>query len=377
MNRKSWILVSLLVVILCFAMNSLLLASNADSVLNGLRIEGKMHYGIILPHTNEVKYVVHNNISGAEITLSTQSNNRHPWEGLYRYPRYGIGYNYNDFRNENILGKAHSLFGYIDIPFYNSDRKFSLNYQIGFGISYFPVRYHPYENPLNHAISLPVNYYVSFDVNGRIKVGEKNEIKTAFELSHYSNGKTKSPNYGLNTFTLSVAWLYSIIPSQEINVSKIKVPYKKHMCDIVASAGWKRDDMLTERVYKVASLAADYSYFFSQKYAIGGGADLFYDESVQATREASIDYVEEPGNANVQAGLHMGFRVRYGRMQILLQAGHYVYADYLKYTLVYSRVGMRYAVTENLLLNFTLKSHMAIADYLEWGIGYRFNSKGI
>ncbi len=367
----------MLIAILIFIINPLMLASTADSVLNGLRVEGKLHYGIMLPHTSEVQYIVHNNISGAELTLSTESNNRHQWEGLFRNPRYGIGYNYNNFHNKDVMGKAHSLFGYIDIPFYKTQSKFGLNYQIGFGLSYFPKRYHPYNNPLNHAISAPVNYYVTFDVHGRYKVGKKNEIKTAIELSHYSNGKTKSPNYGLNSITFSAAWLYSIIPANEIELPSVKIPYKKHVYEIIANAGGKRDDMLNDKVYLISSVVIDYCYFYTARYAFGGGVDLLYDGSLEATKLSEINENESSSKDNYQAGLHMGFRVRYGDLQVVLQTGYYVYANYLKHTSVYSRIGMRYALTDKLLFNFTLKSHLAIADFIEWGIGYRFNTKGI
>lgn len=367
----------LLFVIGLFISENTVSANQPDSLLNGLRIEGKVHYGFVLPHTSAIQYLILNNISGAEITVSTQSNGRHAWEFLYRYPRYGIGYNYNDFRNKEVLGVAHSFFGYIDIPFYYSKTRFSLNYQVGFGLSYFPQRYHYTENPLNFAISSPVNYYVAFDVIGRLKINTTNELKAAIELTHYSNGKTKSPNFGLNNMTFSAAWLHSLVPEYELSTKDYtELPFKYHILELFVNAGGKRDDKLTDNIYLITSFVADYNYSFSPKYSFGGGLDFFYDATLGITKEDRDEGIANPEDF-YQAGLHLGLRARYNRLHVVFHAGHYLYATYLKYSPFYSRVGMRYAITENIILNFTLKSHLAIADFLEWGIGYRFNTKGI
>lgn len=367
----------LLLVITLVISENVVSAAQPDSLINGLRIEGKLHYGFVLPHSSAIQYLIQHHSSGAEITLSTQSNGRHAWESLYRYPRYGIGYNYNDFRSKEVLGAAHSIFGYIDIPFYSSPTPLSLNYQVGFGFSYFPQRYHHSENPLNLAISSPLNYFVAFDLIGRYKINKTNEIKTAIELTHYSNGKTKSPNFGLNNMAFSVAWLHSLVPEYALKtIDYSKLPYKKHAIDLFANAGGKRDDRLTDTIYLISSFVADYSYSVSPKYSFGGGLDFFYDATLGITKENRNEGISQSEDF-IQAGAHLGFTVRYNRLNIVFQAGHYLYATYLKYSPVYSRIGLRYVLAKNIMLNFTLKSHLAIADFIEWGIGYRFNTGGI
>ena len=87
-------------------------AHKIDSLLNGMMLESKVHYGVVMPHNEEISYLLTDNISGAEITLSTHSTGRHLWEALYRFPVYGIGYNYNNFHSPNVFGKAHAIFGF-------------------------------------------------------------------------------------------------------------------------------------------------------------------------------------------------------------------------------------------------------------------------
>ena len=349
--------------------------AKADTLLNGLTLETKVHYGFIYPHHKAIEYLLGGNIKGFEINLSTHSFGRHPWEELYRYPRYGVGYNFTDFANPKILGYAHGFFGYIDIPFYRPKGNFSFNYQVDGGVSYITEKYEIYNNPLDLAISSSVDVYIGLDFIARLKIDKKHEIKTALELTHYSNGKWRSPNLGLNTVTISAAWLYSLKPSQVPRSQPFFDGYKRNFTEILLNTGFKRDDLLNEKLYMISSAIIDYYRGFSPKYAYGGGVDFFYDPSLAPTREYEEDTIGSNSD-NFQIGTHLGFRIRYNRLSIILNAGYYCHANFYKYSRIYSRLGMRYTLTDNILINFTLKAHYAIADYIEWGIGYRFNSKG-
>jgi hypothetical protein len=347
-----------------------------DSALNGLRLETKMLYGSVIPHSSAVTFLLDNNMYGAEITLSTESNGRMIWEQLYRFPRYGVGYSYTNLGNPEILGKMHALFGFVDVPIYVSKNKFSLNYQVDLGATYFTKTYDAYNNPLNHLVSSPFTVYIGLDLVGRYKIGEKNELKTALELSHCSNGKTRTPNLGMNAVNFSAAWIYSLKPSTPIVKQFETSGYKKHFVEFLYNVGGKRDENLQETVYLVSSVIADYNYAYSLKYAVGGGLDFFYDGSIQQYVEYKSE--EEADNSvDYQMGAHVGFRGRYGRMHMLFNVGAYIFADYLRDGSIYSRLGLRYALTETVLLNVSLKSHKAIADYIEFGVGYRLNTKGI
>ncbi len=351
-------------------------AQETDSLLNGLRVEIKGQRGYVYPHTSAIQYLLRENIGGVELTFSTRSNGRHPWEKLYRYPRYGVGYNYTTFGNRDILGSAHAFFSYFDVPFVKAGSRLTLNYQIGFGMGVMSKKYNIEENPLNLAIGSSLNAFVSVDLICRYKVSDRNEVKAALELSHYSNGKMRSPNMGLNTVTASFAWLYSVIPERKIKVSPEPVGYKKHIAEIFWNAGGKRDDYLNNRIYLISSVVGDYNYALSPKYAVGGGFDLMYDQALEVVSRFQGDE-EADYRYNRQAGLHLGFRVRYGRFHLVGHFGHYLYYYYLKYSPFYTRLGLRYNLTEQFIFNFTLKAHYAIADYVEWGLGYRFKTRGI
>ena len=53
-----------------------------------------------------------------------------------------------------------------------------------------------------------------------------------------------------------------------------------------------------------------------------------------------------------------------------MNIGHYLYSRYTDLSLIYTRLGLIYRINSHLLANVSLKSHMAKADFIEWGIGY-------
>jgi len=114
----------------------------------------------------------------------------------------------------------------------------------------------------------------------------------------------------------------------------------------------------------------DYKYVPWMKYSFGAGIDVFYDQSLGPNKVGDLGGTYSESDL-YQLGLHVGFYSRYSKLNILMQLGTYLHANYYKYTRIYSRIGIRYEIYNNLLLNFSLKAHRAIADYLEWGIGYR------
>jgi hypothetical protein len=68
--------------------------------------------------------------------------------------------------------------------------------------------------------------------------------------------------------------------------------------------------------------------------------------------------------------MHIGLYARYNRIRITGHVGTYLTARLYKYTRFYTRIGMRYSVSNRVFLNIALKAHYAIADYIEWGVGY-------
>ena len=346
-------------------------ANDSLSLINNLRLGVDLQYGSVLPHHASIEYALESNITGFEVHLTTDTYGRSNWDELYRYPRMGTGFLVTSLGNRKVYGTAEVLFLFVDIPMNTQPRKLFAGYQISFGLSYIDKLYDVVENPLNMAISTRLNVYANLRFNAKYVIKPGNEIAASFGFSHFSNGKISSPNQGINTgiFTLGYNYVISQPRYSKISNKKFTVS-KRHIGEVVLSGGVKSDDQVNRKSYLISTLTSDYYYFFSRKYAAGIGIDFFYDQTLGPNMVA-----QNGGEYNTsdlfQCGVHGAIYAKYGRLYIVGNIGPYLHATFIKYARFYTRIGIRYEATPHILLNISLKAHYAIADYVEWGIGYR------
>ena len=349
-----------------------LIASDSLRFINNLKLGVELNYGYVYPHTTSIKYELKENIYGLKMTLSTDAYGRTAWDKLFRYPHYGAGLLTTTLGNDEVFGRANALFLFTDIPFTSKKRRLTFNYEIDFGFAYLTKKFDIEKNSMNIAISSNFNFYGAFELNARYHLDENNELKAGINLSHFSNGKLNTPNLGINSVKMCIVYYHTIMPARyERRIPPLPEKSGRHNLDLVLSAGSKADDQITGKRYLISSFVADYKYKLSLRYAMGAGADAFYDQSLGPNKIAG-----EGGTYSridlYQAAIHASMYVQYSKLTILTQVGEYVYADYYKYSRMFFRIGFRYKLYRNLFFNLTLKSHYAIADYVEWGIGYRF-----
>ena len=103
------------------------------------------------------------------------------------------------------------------------------------------------------------------------------------------------------------------------------------------------------------------------------GLDFFYDKSnLERSRIGSIYYTSDTGLTNVQAGIRLGYEIVVGKFAIPIEMGSYFYTKSTANGPFYHRVGLRCYISKHLILVYTLKTHWATAENIEFGVGYRF-----
>ena len=333
-------------------------------------VESRLHYGLVIPFYDAIKYLVHDNARGIEILLGFPTYGKDYWDKLFRYPRVGAGYSCWDLGNKEVFGTAHALFGFFNAPVLALRNKLTVNYQISFGASYITKPFDIDNNYLNRAIGSRGNVYFRIGVDSRFRVFPYTEITLESGFSHFSSGKFKSPNYGLNAFTgsLGINYLFGDVKREKLQPELPPLSDRIHH-SIVYAAGVKVYDNLNGHRYFISSLSYDLDWVWKHKRKLGIGADLFYDASI--AEALAVDGVNNHNEANYyRFGIHGSHALQYRRLIMKIQLGHYIYSKYTDLSLIYSRLALQYLVTNHLLLNVSLKSHMAKADFVEWGIGY-------
>lgn len=348
------------------------LAGNAQKTKRPLIVEPKIHTGMILPFYEALSYLIKDDIYAFDLSLSFPTSGEEYWDRLYRYPRPGIGYSYWNLGNNQILGKAHTLYGFINIPIYKKDEKFTVSYQISAGGAYLTKIFDPFENHLNRAIASHYNIYMRLGVDAKIKLNPLSELVLELGATHFSNGKTRSPNYGINAGTISVGMNYLINSSALITNDETDIPVieKKYNQSVIYSAGTKVYDNLLGTRYFVSSLSYNIEKAINQKRRLGLGTDFSFDGSVNEALALEEGKTDSDFTDLVRIGLHSSYSTRYKRLVAGIQVGHYIYSKHKVLTSIYNKLSVQYLITNNITGSVSIKSHWAKADCFLWGVGY-------
>jgi hypothetical protein len=347
------------------------LAGKAQLVKRPIIIEPKVHTGMNLPFYEALDYLIQDDIYAFDLSVSFPTYGKDYWEKLYNYPRTGVGYSYWSLGNNDVLGKAYALYSYINIPFFKRTEKLSFNYQISYGGAYLSKKFDIYEDHLNRAIGSHTNIYIRLGIDGKIRLFPRCEMVIEAGATHFSNGKTKLPNYGINTGSFSLGFNY-LFNDNGTTIQEPEIPEidKRYVQSVICSAGSKVYDNLFGKRYFLSSVSYNLERIVNHKRKIGLGADFFYDGSISEALASEEGTLEKDFAKLIRFGLHTSYAIRYKQLIMGIQIGHYLYSKCTVFTLIYNRISIQYLVTRNMVGSIAIKSHMGKADCLECGIGY-------
>ncbi len=326
-------------------------------------LETKFQYGFIWQHRPTLKEIIEGNIKVFDISIGKQTFGQKFWEQLYRYPGYGFGYCFVDLGNASELGQANALFAYVDIPVLRK-KKHMLSYKISGGLAYL--------NKGNIAIGSPLNLYFDATVKHRYSLSKHLDLINGFGATHFSNGAIKMPNLGVNLFSYRIGLHYRFkSPIREFVKHELPKIKKKNSISTLLATGVKEKRPEGGIAYNVATFSVDYLRLINLKHKIGLGIDAFYDESLFETMNP--DSSRNLNNSDIMRyGLHAAFEAEFNKIMLVIHFGTYIHAQFKEDGAIYQKVGIRYLISKNFYANISLKTSKGIADYTEFGVGYRF-----
>jgi hypothetical protein len=328
------------------------------------------HLGTLMPHHPEIAYHANGGIQGIELNYAKQNFANSFWDSIYHFPRYGAGYFFSNLSNNDVFGKIHSLHGFIDIPLSPNTGKYDIFFRFGFGLSYLTRAFNLEDNYLNTAIGSKTNIFVRLGLKTSFEITPDLLWTNSFNFSHTSNGNLKTPNLGLNVLSYSTGVLMGISSSSRNTPPAIKTFFPGYEWMIGFSGGARTYKWQSSRYFRAIGINMEFGRRFSYKHSAGGGIDFFKNNSLRAAlKEDSVKNVKDIDT--YQAGIHLYSDLHFKRIVLTFNIGTYIYSRY-KYTFpMYNRLGFRYKINRRWLANFTIKSHLSRADYLEFGITYK------
>jgi len=328
-----------------------------------------LHKGFLLPEYQFINYLSQDNTHSFDLSYVKESSGKNSWEQAYNYPSLGFSFFYSTLGNDEVLGREFAFTPFFRINLLHLP-KFSLYNQTALGVSYVTERFDLVSNFKNVAVGSHFNIHFDFRLGMKIQLLEQAQLLTGISFNHFSNANTSEPNLGLNYINYFVGLEIPFNKREE--KIQIELPPHEKMIEneLIYSVGGKHSRSLSSKYYFTSSLSFEKRKSFWRALHLGIGADLFYDASIE-------DQLEEIGESyksyyQFQTGIHISQSIVYNRFSITLQEGIYLgLTEKIEQHIMYNRGIIKYWVTEDFSVRFTMKSHLHILDYPEIGIGIK------
>lgn len=319
-----------------------------------------------------------------------QTDGSQDWHHAYRFPSYGMGIFGAGFGNDEELGSPLAVYGFLTLPLANLGERVDLSTDFGIGMAFGFVPFDPETNPFNRAIGSSATVYIDWGFYLRYLLSEKVDVAGGMSFTHFSNGRVREPNIGLNAFTPVSMVRYNFHEHRPVLVTR--PPQQAFQpgweLDLVFGGGTKNISASTDNAmlldtdrrntFGVANVSTALLRHFHRYGKVGGGVDVAYDGStdtrVDLAGGAPIES-RAPVAKRLNVGVFGGYQHLFGRFIILLDVGYYVWRGRTdgRVPEFYQRLGFKFDLTESLFAGVNVRFFdFGKSDYIEWHAGYRF-----
>jgi hypothetical protein len=342
---------------------------------NPFAIEASYLRGNILPHTEDMYHLVNGHPQAFMLNFVKRTDGSKEWHQAYNFPDYGAYFLYQDFKSQP-LGENYAVGALYNFYFWKRHLQFKLSQ----GIAYTTNPYDKVDNSKNKAFGSKLmgntNIGLAYDNQNLFKnIG----FHAGILFTHYSNGRVKSPNSGINTYVLNLGVNYDFSENfkHQADTTLVRKTYKDQPMhyNFVLRTGVNESPIIRSGQYPFYHIGFYADKRLNRKSALQLGTELFLTKSIQEyIKYYSVAYPEENISADTdykRVGVFVGHELLINRISLEAQIGYYVYEPFKKDIPVYDRVGLKYYFTDKIFGGFTIKTHLFLAEALEFGIGYR------
>ncbi|MCE3294933.1 MAG: hypothetical protein K0R65_647 [Crocinitomicaceae bacterium] len=334
---------------------------------NDWGIAASYRHGFLMAHRPIMAHLAKEHCNAFEASLFFDVKGKKDWHKAYNYPTVGVSVLATTVGNKEILGSYLGSYAFLQLNFLKTEHS-RIYTKIGAGAGLTNKVFDQELNPKNVAISSHINALINFSLLYQYRI-ERNQFTFGVDMTHFSNGASVLPNLGLNLAYLSLGYARKFeynpnVPETKENVS-IDRSWKYTAIGIVS----RRDSYpISKEKYPVFALSLTTQKAFRHGVGYETGLDFIYKPSLRKYKPV----IPKSAESIAQLGWYNGWFMSFDKLQVHVGMGIYLRDEYFADDRMYHRLGFRYALKKGLLLNVTLKSHWAKADYVEYGIGYRF-----
>lgn len=341
-------------------------------------LRGAYNFGFILQHRNNMGQLVNGFINGFEANFIKPTSGDHLWHYENNFPERGVGFTFFNLDNPQQLGNLYAVYAFYEIPLKEIPKPFRLHMRLAPGLSYTPVYFDPIINHKNNVISSPISAYINFKWFFEWNINKHLRFEAGLNFSHASNGRSTVPNLGINMVALNSGFVYKFLSPEKHPIMKVDSSTRRIAKNELLA--WFTLGMNQVEVLGKEYIAQNYSltwyHNLRHTHKMGAGLEVSYNPA--NLYFLKTDSVKMSSNLeNTQVGIKLAYSYNAGRLSFPVEMGYYLYTKYTDDGAFFHRIGMRYYLKNNFVLVATLKTHWAVANYFEFGAGYRIPIKKI
>ena len=331
--------------------------------------------GFIVKHHDVIGNLIKGHPSGFRLNFNRNSYGDKAWEQRYGYPTLSGSISFYDLKNDAELGKIVALNAGLSFHLNDITRsKNDIRLYFGYGLAYFNNPYDHENNNTNTVISSHLPWSVNLKLGYTRQVSKRIDAGATIQVSHFSNGSSSVPNYGLNIVSINIGANYHFQvdkPMYKDNLRLVKTYNPKSYFNIDFRMGATARKPVGAGASPYFAMSVFWNKRLNNKSIIDTGIEGFMNKGIEAEIANNQSLIE--GNPDYKAvGLMVGHELILEKLAFVTQVGVYIYKPFYPGERVYAKIGLKYYFTENIFASYILKTHYGVAEVMEFGIGYRF-----
>lgn len=311
--------------------------------------------------------------------------NHQSWARWQGFPIQSFNVTVGGFGNAPVFGQYVGVNQHHLIPFgrwsgQGADWRRTAFVGLGYGAAYLNKTND--EAPQNIAFGSHLNALIWIEPGYSIGIGEGRVLQVGGRLTHLSNAAATLPNLGLNPLSVFARITTFANKGRSINVPEAEIDLlpgpRRFAMDVRTILGVKQADYPGGPRVFTYGLIPRFMYARSAGWRFSTGPELTYNGQA-ATYLRSQRLYDGKTDRAFRAGAVLGAEANLGHTSLMAEVGYTVF-DQLTYSpRFYQRLGAQWhwksasmGKGHSPYVGAYLKSAQFVADYLEFGVGYRF-----
>ena len=276
---------------------------------------------------------------------------------------------------EKYFGNPIGTYGFFNIPIFRRT-KHNFSFELSPGVVFNLNPYHPINNPNNDAVGSQLLLFFNFELGGTFILSRTLDLTYGIDYTHFSNGRIKTPNYGINVAGINLGLRYNFNPISSglklldpnfeptLRPTLDKSPKgpapKSHDVNIYAAVGPVMYELhgASGPEYTAWTVYTEYARRYAHIASFNVGVDFLYDGSIEqdARLDTTRKTVPYSKAENYYVGLHIGQVLHIHKFSVELQYARYLYKSTEYKGNWYLRTAMKYQINKRIYVQIGLKN---------------------